>query len=680
MPARGGFTTSPDPRYKFLRQLGSGTYGCVAAVRDLDQGVDVAMKKISELRDFTVCRRTLREIKLMRHFRHRNLLHLEGVLALDRDARTIYVVTPLMDCDLHTLLHKRSSSLTASHVRGFLSQMLLGLLHLHSGHVIHRDLKPANIFVRKDGLLKIGDLGLSRGIDLEDDSLEPLRQPDEKLTEYVVTRWWRAPEVFLTPSQYGPPVDVWSIGCILSEMITGTALFPGKNSFDQLKRIVAILGSPSGDYAGLLQQGSGGKMMRQVPTCSPKLEKLRENWRIPASEQLSDLLEQMVALDPDERITLEQALAHPVIEHLYSPAAVADAKNIAVFNQDYDKEYDGLSHRAQQGAVAEVAERLYHEVGRIRGLAAAGSQRRASSSTTPRGGPEPAECMSTKNNGAGAGAPSACSSTAASTSSSSGLPRRRLEEEGVYEFTPDFNVTSQAEDRGIDERHHRRPSWTDCQQDDQVRDQERERQRHQEDLARERFRSGKDSSITSTRCKEDPVRAAADGPHRRLSTGSTELPRRRLERDASAPAVALRAPVSARTRGSEKLAAGVAGATAARRTFKPPARTPAEGSRGSLARTLPGELSARLSQHSHSQREPLRRTSLSQAQAAQAAHRSKDGLWLTDEVTDHVPPRRTTSEVRVRRASDPDVISKRPSKPDLAGAVARRRWGSTAFH
>merc|ERR1719238_588035 len=117
-------------------------------------------------------------------------------------------------------------------------------MHMHTGHVIHRDLKPSNVFIRQSGELKLGDLGLARVISVDEEG-EATHPEDENLTEYVVTRWYRAPEVLLARSKYGPPVDVWSVGCILHEMWARKALFPGKNSYDQLKRICGVLGMPS---------------------------------------------------------------------------------------------------------------------------------------------------------------------------------------------------------------------------------------------------------------------------------------------------------------------------------------------------------------------------------------------------------------------------------------------------
>merc|ERR1719261_1377635 len=169
----------------------------------------------------------------MRHFKHPNLLHLVDVLPVSAHSSRgeVYLVTPVMDWDLCHVIHKKRAAFTDSHVRGFSVQMLLGLLHLHSGHVVHRDIKPSNVFVHRNGLVKIADLGLSRGIDLEEETGEATHPIDEHLTEYVVTRWYRAPDVLLTRSQYGPPVDTWSVGCILYEMVTKQVLFPGKNAF-----------------------------------------------------------------------------------------------------------------------------------------------------------------------------------------------------------------------------------------------------------------------------------------------------------------------------------------------------------------------------------------------------------------------------------------------------------------
>lgn len=375
------FIASPDPRYRFLRQLGSGSYGSVAAFRDSESSTDVAMKRIPQaLDDFLVCRRTLRELKLMRHFHHRNLLHLIDILPIGPRGTQhgqVYVVTPLMDMDLDQVLRKRLMLLSAGQVCSFLAQMLLGLLHLHSGHVIHRDLKPANVFLRRDGLLKIGDLGLSRGIDLEEGSGEAIHPFDEALTEYVVTRWYRAPEVILMPSEYGPPVDVWSVGCILYEMVTGKVLFQGRSSFDQLKRIFAVLGTPSTAAPHWRQHSSARKLIEQVPPCRSNRRLLSQGWSFPYDEELARLLNEMLAFEPDARPSLEQALHHPYLEGVRSVADIAKAKDVTIFPQDYDKEYDGMSPKAEKQLLPEVVQLLRQEVEQFR------STRRKRASTPP---------------------------------------------------------------------------------------------------------------------------------------------------------------------------------------------------------------------------------------------------------------------------------------------------------
>jgi serine/threonine protein kinase len=280
----------------------------------------------------------------------------------------VYVVTPLMDWDLDVMIRKKGVRLSATEVCNFLVQMLLGLLHLHSGHVIHRDLKPANIFVRKDGLVKIGDLGLSRGIDLEDESGEPLRTADEALTEYVVTRWYRAPEVILLPAEYGPPVDVWSVGCILYEMVTGKVLFQGRSSFDQLRRIVAILGTPKGKAADWLRQaGAAKRMLQQLPDSPPRLQKLREDWHIKMSDVVKKLLEEMLAFDPDARPSIEDALEKPCFADALKDRGVAEAKLVPIFPQEYDKEFDALDRASERRLLPKVARMLQAEISDYRG-------------------------------------------------------------------------------------------------------------------------------------------------------------------------------------------------------------------------------------------------------------------------------------------------------------------------
>jgi len=145
-----------------------------------------------------------------------------------------------MEADLHQII-KSGQTLTNEHVQYFTYQILRGMKYVHSASVIHRDLKPGNLLVNSDCELKICDFGLSRGFDsAAEDGTTPM-------TEYVATRWYRAPEIMLALRRYGTAIDVWSIGCILAELLLGRPLFKGKDYVDQLNKILDILGTPSND-------------------------------------------------------------------------------------------------------------------------------------------------------------------------------------------------------------------------------------------------------------------------------------------------------------------------------------------------------------------------------------------------------------------------------------------------
>ena len=135
------------------------------------------------------------------------------------DFEDVYIISELMDTDLHRVIYSRQK-LTDDHVQFFLYQMLCALKYMHSAKVLHRDLKPSNILLNSNCDLKICDFGLSRGLSPGQDTGD--------LTEYVVTRWYRAPEIMLSCQDYTTAIDVWSVGCIFGEMLGRKPLFPGE--------------------------------------------------------------------------------------------------------------------------------------------------------------------------------------------------------------------------------------------------------------------------------------------------------------------------------------------------------------------------------------------------------------------------------------------------------------------
>lgn len=229
-----------DTRYKLLENIGNGAYGVVCSAVDTKNGSKVAIKKIPRAFDVvTTAKRTYRELKILKHFKHDNIISIKNILKPPEDLEKfddVYVVLDLMETDLHHIIHSQQQ-LTDEHVRYFLYQILRGLKYIHSAKVLHRDLKPSNLLVNQDCELKIGDFGMARGL-----SSSPSEQK-RVMTEYVATRWYRAPELMLSLSEYSEAIDMWSVGCIFAEMLGRKHLFPGTNYLNQLQ-VISTFGFP----------------------------------------------------------------------------------------------------------------------------------------------------------------------------------------------------------------------------------------------------------------------------------------------------------------------------------------------------------------------------------------------------------------------------------------------------
>lgn len=319
---QGSTQFNVDRRYTLLKSIGHGAYGVVCAAKDNLTGEKVAIKKISKafehLKD---TKRILREIKLLHHFHHENIVSLKDMLMVSRNFEDVYIVTELMDTDLHQIISS-PQPLTDDHCQYFIYQILRGLKHMHSAHVLHRDLKPSNLLLNSDCLLKICDFGLAR---VEEQSISGF------MTEYVATRWYRAPEVILSWKQYTKAIDVWSVGCIFAELLGRKPLFQGKDYINQITRIVDIMGSPTEDDL----KNIGSEQARQYIRSLGHRPKIPLSRLFPRATPLAqDLLDRMLAFDPAKRITVDEALAHPYLAALHDPADEPVAN--APFNFDFE--------------------------------------------------------------------------------------------------------------------------------------------------------------------------------------------------------------------------------------------------------------------------------------------------------------------------------------------------------
>uniref|UniRef100_A0A672F9I8 mitogen-activated protein kinase n=1 Tax=Salarias fasciatus TaxID=181472 RepID=A0A672F9I8_SALFA len=295
-------------RYRDLKQVGTGAYGTVCSAWDRRSGTQVAIKKLHRpFQTKLFAKRAYRELRLLKHMKHENVIGLLDVftaeISLDR-LRDFYLVMPFMGTDLGRLM--KLQRLTEDRVQFLVYQMLRGLKYIHSAGIIHRDLKPGNLAVNPDCELKILDFGLAR-------------QADAEMTGYVVTRWYRAPEVILNWMHYSQTVDIWSAGCIMAEMLLGKPLFKGNDHLDQLREIMKITGTPTADFVAKLQSQDAsllqGALLRARPVSN----------RVSGVGAAVSVLEKMLLLDPEQRVAAAAALQLPFFSDFREAEEEAEA-------------------------------------------------------------------------------------------------------------------------------------------------------------------------------------------------------------------------------------------------------------------------------------------------------------------------------------------------------------------
>ncbi|XP_004486112.1 mitogen-activated protein kinase 15 [Cicer arietinum] len=317
-------------RYKIEEVIGKGSYGVVCSAYDTHTGEKVAIKKINDIFEHVSdATRILREIKLLRLLRHPDIVEIKHILLPPsrREFKDIYVVFELMESDLHQVI-KANDDLTPEHYQFFLYQLLRGLKYIHTANVFHRDLKPKNILANADCKLKICDFGLAR-VAFNDTPTAIF------WTDYVATRWYRAPELcgsFF--SKYTPAIDIWSIGCIFAELLTGKPLFPGKNVVHQLDIMTDFLGTPSPDAIARVRNEKARRY----------LSSMRKKKPVPFSQKFSNadplalrLLERMLAFEAKDRPTAEEALADPYFKGLAKVEREPSAQPVTKMEFEFER-------------------------------------------------------------------------------------------------------------------------------------------------------------------------------------------------------------------------------------------------------------------------------------------------------------------------------------------------------
>ncbi|KAL3665476.1 hypothetical protein V7S43_009511 [Phytophthora oleae] len=339
--------------FEYVKTIGSGAYGVVISATDSKTGTTVAIKNIQRaFDDLTDAKRIVREIKLMRHLNHKCVLGVEDIFEPVALAKfeDVYIVSQLMATDLHRVIYSRHA-LSDEHIAFFMYQMLCAMKYVHSANVIHRDLKPSNVLVNANCELKICDFGLARGV-FPEEELE--------LTEYVVTRWYRAPEIMLGCMKYTREVDVWSMGCIFAEMMSRKPLFPGQDYIDQLHLIMNALGAPNDQELYFLTNARARKFMNaEFQKRGPNPTKPLAHMFTDSPPDALDLLQKMLVIDPNKRISVDDALAHP---YLASIRNVED-ETTATASFDFDFENEKLTKPVLQKLIWDEMRHFHPEVG-----------------------------------------------------------------------------------------------------------------------------------------------------------------------------------------------------------------------------------------------------------------------------------------------------------------------------
>lgn len=303
--------------YTVQRFISSGSYGAVCAGIDSD-GRPVAIKRVYNtvsdgrtvniLSDSFLCKRVLREIKLLNHFHHPNILGLRDIFVhfQEPSQHKLYLVTELMRTDLAQVIHDQRIQISPQHIQFFMYHILLGLHVLHEAGVVHRDLHPGNVLLAENNDITICDFNLAR----EDTA-------DTNKTHYVTHRWYRAPELVMQFKGFTKLVDVWSAGCVMAELFNRKALFRGSTFYNQLNKIVEVVGTPNMEDVVGFSSPSARDYLRNSLSNFPS-----RSWHdvVPSADPVAlDLISKMLEFNPGKRITTEHALQHPYFASLYDP-------------------------------------------------------------------------------------------------------------------------------------------------------------------------------------------------------------------------------------------------------------------------------------------------------------------------------------------------------------------------
>ena len=289
--------------YETIKKIGSGHYGKIYLVRV--NGKEMALKRIESSNDKGMDLSALREIKILRNIDHPYIIRIHDIFSEKNS--TLCLLMDYHPFDLKNLI-KNKILLSETEVIEIIYQILEAFKYLHTQAIVHRDIKPDNVLISSEGITKLIDFGLARHI----------QSVTEPLTKYVITQWYKPPEVLYGSEYYGIKVDIWSLGCVFAELLLGKPLFPGYNQTDQLSKIFGIRGTPN------IHKWSDIKKL-------PGYLEFEDRSEIPlklifpeVSNETLQILEEMLSLNPNHRPSASALLERDLFKDLQHEKIMLD--------------------------------------------------------------------------------------------------------------------------------------------------------------------------------------------------------------------------------------------------------------------------------------------------------------------------------------------------------------------
>jgi mitogen-activated protein kinase 15 len=320
-------------QYEIIEKVGEGANGIVWKVMHRQKLRLCAIKKCPDsFKNAAEAQRIFREIEILSQLQGcENIVSFRDLLLVESDVpnqiKDIYLVFEFLDADLDKII--RVGILEEVNKQYIIYQIIKAIWFMHSRGVIHRDLKPSNILSNKNCVIKIGDFGMARSYDADPDD-PTANTNDNIMTDYVATRWYRAPEILLGSDNYGPKADVWAMGCILGEMILGRVAFQGSSTLNQIEKIVEVLGKPTKEDLDDIGSPMGHTIMHSI---NHKRTLKLQNYFFGANENSMDLLSKMLEFNPKKRISAAEALDHKYLETCQDEEDLARLREMAIDNR-----------------------------------------------------------------------------------------------------------------------------------------------------------------------------------------------------------------------------------------------------------------------------------------------------------------------------------------------------------